>query len=146
VDVARKQFYSDDNFLRSSDCQSNAYVSNRTAAINVILYNCFGCRQCAMAAATIALQRYMGCHMKKLYCRAVSGRRSLATSASGLTTSAAAVHGAPHPVTYHPDFQIQPIDEGHRFPMPKDHLLYLVCSSTCAVCKTHQHYHHHHHQ
>lgn len=30
-----------------------------------------------------------------------------------------------HPVVYHPDFAINPIQEGHRFPMPKDHLLYL---------------------
>ncbi|GFH05661.1 hist_deacetyl domain-containing protein, partial [Haematococcus lacustris] len=31
-----------------------------------------------------------------------------------------------HPVVYHPDMQIQPVAEGHRFPMPKDHLLYLA--------------------
>jgi len=29
-----------------------------------------------------------------------------------------------HPVTYHPDFRINPIPDGHRFPMPKDHLLW----------------------
>ena len=31
-----------------------------------------------------------------------------------------------HPVVYHPDFQISPLPEDHRFPMPKDHLLYLA--------------------
>lgn len=30
-----------------------------------------------------------------------------------------------HPVVYHPDFQLSPIPDNHRFPMPKDHLLYL---------------------
>eukprot|EP00873_Tetraselmis_striata_P022771 jgi/Tetstr1/443035/TSEL_031095.t1 len=35
-------------------------------------------------------------------------------------------HGvAYHPVVYHPDFQISPLPDDHRFPMPKDHLLYL---------------------
>lgn len=39
-------------------------------------------------------------------------------------SSQAATHS--HPVVYHPDFQISPIPEDHRFPMPKDHLLYLA--------------------
>jgi hypothetical protein len=42
---------------------------------------------------------------------------------------AAAARAAPaalaHPVVYHPDFQLSPLPDGHRFPMPKDHLLYL---------------------
>ncbi|GBF88042.1 histone deacetylase [Raphidocelis subcapitata] len=29
-----------------------------------------------------------------------------------------------HPVVYHPDMRISPIPDGHRFPMPKDALLY----------------------
>ena len=30
----------------------------------------------------------------------------------------------PHPAVYHEDFALSPLPEGHRFPMPKDHLLY----------------------
>eukprot|EP00884_Botryococcus_braunii_P009579 jgi/Botrbrau1/18622/Bobra.0367s0059.3 len=30
-----------------------------------------------------------------------------------------------HPVIYHPDFQLSPLPDDHRFPMPKDHLLYV---------------------
>jgi hypothetical protein len=41
------------------------------------------------------------------------GRRSL---------TVLALHS--HPVVYHEDFNINPIPEGHRFPMPKDALLY----------------------
>lgn len=38
------------------------------------------------------------------------------------STVTAALKG--HPVVYHPDFQISPIPDTHRFPMPKDALLY----------------------
>ena len=34
-----------------------------------------------------------------------------------------------HPVVYHTDFQISPLPDGHRFPMPKDHLLYMALQS-----------------
>lgn len=37
---------------------------------------------------------------------------------------AATVPATTHPVVYHPDFTINPIPDGHRFPMPKDALLY----------------------
>ncbi|CAL8468568.1 g8108 [Coccomyxa elongata] len=30
-----------------------------------------------------------------------------------------------HPIVYHPDFKISPLKLGHRFPMPKDHLVYV---------------------
>ncbi|CAG9467753.1 unnamed protein product [Pedinophyceae sp. YPF-701] len=32
--------------------------------------------------------------------------------------------GIDHPITYHPDFRVNPVPEGHRFPMPKDEMLY----------------------
>jgi hypothetical protein len=38
-------------------------------------------------------------------------------------------HQRSHPVVYHPDFQISPLPDGHRFPMPKDHLLYTALQS-----------------
>jgi hypothetical protein len=47
--------------------------------------------------------------------------------ARATTTSSSGAHpAANHPVVYHPDFQINPVPDGHRFPMPKDHLLYVA--------------------
>ena len=34
-----------------------------------------------------------------------------------------AAHGS-HAVVYHPDFALSPLPDGHRFPMPKDQLLF----------------------
>jgi acetoin utilization deacetylase AcuC-like enzyme len=50
-------------------------------------------------------------------------------SQSPPTTAAALPHAVaaaalPHAVVYHEDFKINPIPDGHRFPMPKDALLY----------------------
>ena len=39
-------------------------------------------------------------------------------------TAAASRAGASHAVVYHEDFALSPLPDGHRFPMPKDHLLY----------------------
>lgn len=47
-------------------------------------------------------------------------RRVQARAAS----SAALLQPLSHPVTYHSDFTINPIPDGHRFPMPKDALLF----------------------
>ena len=38
-------------------------------------------------------------------------------------TAASRASGS-HPAVYHDDFALSPLPEGHRFPMPKDHLLY----------------------
>ena len=38
----------------------------------------------------------------------------------------------PHPIVYHPDFTINPIPDGHRFPMPKDALLYRALAAAGA--------------
>ncbi len=40
-----------------------------------------------------------------------------------ISTAASRARGW-HPVVYHEDFALSPLPEGHRFPMPKDHLLY----------------------
>lgn len=57
--------------------------------------------------------------------RAWAGSSSIAASGRHLAASAASLrHADCHPITYHPDFRINPVPEGHRFPMPKDHLLY----------------------
>jgi len=49
----------------------------------------------------------------------VHRRRPSATAASSTAASP-----FPHPITFHPDFAINPIPDGHRFPMPKDALLH----------------------
>ncbi len=41
-----------------------------------------------------------------------------------LVSTAASRAGGSHPVVYHEDFALSPLPEGHRFPMPKDHLLH----------------------
>ncbi|KAL4428051.1 hypothetical protein ABPG75_002140 [Micractinium tetrahymenae] len=45
-------------------------------------------------------------------------------AASSAATAPAATPALTHPVVYHDDFTINPIPDGHRFPMPKDALLY----------------------
>jgi acetoin utilization deacetylase AcuC-like enzyme len=53
--------------------------------------------------------------------------RGAATTTSGAaatTTTTTQTPAFPHPITYHPDFNINPVPDGHKFPMPKDALLY----------------------
>jgi hypothetical protein len=63
--------------------------------------------------------------LKPHACRWVA--RAIRTSSSSSSSSSnSAQPAANHPVVYHPDFQINPVPDGHRFPMPKDHLLYVA--------------------
>lgn len=41
-----------------------------------------------------------------------------------------------HPVVYHDDFCLSPLPPGHRFPMPKDHLLYVSLKQTGLASNT----------
>ena len=67
-----------------------------------------------MAAAAVSCAWPQGHHFAKLIFR---------QSSSFISLRDFAIHAAA-PITYHDDFTINPIPSNHRFPMPKDALLY----------------------
>ncbi|KAF8065528.1 hypothetical protein HT031_003129 [Scenedesmus sp. PABB004] len=58
--------------------------------------------------------------------RSGAGRRVCAAAAAAHPPSQQQPARRPHAVVYHDDMRISPVPDGHRFPMPKDHLLYLA--------------------
>lgn len=63
--------------------------------------------------------------LQRLRPAAAQVHRSRSISAGRHRASLGTKAGLPsHPVVYHEDFKLSPLPEGHRFPMPKDALLY----------------------
>jgi hypothetical protein len=55
---------------------------------------------------------------------------------SQLVRSSGSVAGSCHPVVYHDDFALDPLPDGHRFPLPKDHLLFCTLRERGWAAKT----------
>lgn len=72
----------------------------------------------------VSVSTPVACHVSRSAAGAFTSAQPQNTATASTQTTAPTTR--PHPVVYHPEFQISPIPDDHRFPMPKDHLLYLA--------------------